>query len=210
MFYECLWPKQSAYQRFCTAEHTFLKWFLKATMTKTKLCFFSAHTSLGDASFILITVTFSIHIWSSGVINKNSTLIQRFSGNCQTVLLTQMTRNSKWKWKQGFVLSECYPIQEFKHTWMTGLPLSSLSPCWAAQSKLHFPKQLIKITGSPGEGSETLTSKPQASTLMKEKTSTAHSLIWVAGMMTDLSVKHIRLQRERERGKESLQIKTMI
>lgn len=113
-----------------------------------------------------------------------------------------MTRNSKWKWKQGFVLSECYPIQEFKHTWMTGLPLSSLSPYWAAQSKLHFPKQLIKFTGSPGEGSETLTSNPQASTLMKEKTSTAHSLIWVAGMMTDLSVKHIRLQIEREKERE--------
>lgn len=113
-----------------------------------------------------------------------------------------MTGNSKWKWKQGFVLSECYPIQEFKHIWMTALPLSSLSPCWAAQSKLHFPKQLIKFTGSPGEGSETLTSNPQASTLMKEKTSTAHTLIWVAGMMTDLSVKHIRLQIEREREME--------
>lgn len=118
-----------------------------------------------------------------------------------------MTGNSKWKWKQGFVLSECYPIEGFKHTWMTALPLSSLSPCWAAQSKRHFPKQLIKFTGSPGEGSETLTSNPQASSLMKEKTSTAHTLIWVAGMMTDPSVKHIRLQikRERERWKESIQ-----
>lgn len=161
--------------------------------------FFSAGTSLGDPSFILSAVTFSIHIWSSGVINKNSSLIQRFSGNCQTVSLTQMTGNSKWQWKQGFVLSECYPIQEFKHTWMTALPLSSLSPCWAAQSKLHFPKQLIKFTGSPGEDSETLSSNPQASTLMKEKTSTAHTLIWVAGMMTDLSVKHIRSQVKRER-----------
>ncbi len=69
---------------------------------------------------------------------------------------------------------------------MTALPLSSLFQCWAAQSKRHFPKQLIKFMGSPGEGSEAH-SNPQASTLMKEKTSTAHTLIWVAGMMTDLS-----------------------
>lgn len=45
-------------------------------------------------------------------------------------------------------------------------------------------------------------SNPQASTLMKEKTSTAHTLIWVAGMMTDLSVKHIRLQIKRKREME--------
>lgn len=45
-------------------------------------------------------------------------------------------------------------------------------------------------------------SNPQASTLMKEKTSTAHALIWLAGIMTDLSAKHIRLQIKRKREME--------